>query len=146
MSSSFSFFPLFFLPKKMNLIYREKYLEFFPDTSRPQTQIPDYIWDRRNFIWKKFDGLPIFMDMLGWMDTIPYKISKHVGKQIEKQCRNTPSVSILDACCGCGGSLVGMMSICSAPQFKFSGCDVSSDRINMCKNNCAAYEFFPSLF
>jgi ubiquinone/menaquinone biosynthesis C-methylase UbiE len=109
----------------MNIVFKEKYIKYTPDSLEHHNNIPDWVWERRNFIWKNYDKQPIIMDYLGWMDVIPYKISKSIGEYIELKLRNHKKISILDVGCGCGGSLIGLAKKCTAPVFEVYGVEVS---------------------
>ena len=90
--------------------------------------VPNYkFWLQRYYYFSKFDK-GIQMDKESWYSVTPEKIAKYTAKLIEGK-------TIIDGFCGCGGNVIQFSKYCS----KVYAIDISSRKLDLCKNNCRIY-------
>ena len=93
-----------------------------------KNSVPNYkFWMQRYYYFSKFDK-GIQMDKESWYSVTPEKIAKYTAKLIEGK-------TIIDGFCGCGGNVIQFSKYCS----KVYAVDISSKKLNLCKNNCKIY-------
>ena len=89
---------------------------------------PNYkFWMQRYYYFSKFDN-GIQMDKESWYSVTPEKIAKYTAKLIKGK-------TIIDGFCGCGGNVIQFSKYCS----KVYAIDISTKKLDICKNNCRIY-------
>ena len=105
-----------------------EYAKKYGKNTSCKSTVPNYkFWMQRYYYFSKFDK-GIQMDKESWYSVTPEKIAKYTAKLIEGK-------SIIDGFCGCGGNVIQFSKYCS----KVYAIDISSKKLDICKNNCRIY-------
>lgn len=95
--------------------------------SRPPG-IPDAAWNRRHFLFSRFD-MGVEMDAEAWFEVTPENVAQFISSRI-------PCVGlVIDACCGVGGNSIQF----ARRRERVLGIDSSGKRIAMASKNASIY-------
>lgn len=101
----------------------------------PNEFIPEIPWKNRYHVFEKYDK-GVELDAEGWYDTIPECVATFIADKFSKLAATHNLRTVLDACSGCGGSLI---ALAKHPKLRVTGVEKNDRRVEMVRHNAEVY-------